>query len=202
MKHLYKFWVNILRRSRHKKLKFVILFIVTILVLAVIVNNTSLIWKAIYPLKYKEQVFKYASESKLDPYLIYAIMKAESGFDPKATSKKNAKGLMQLMDATATEGANALKLVDFTVKDLYNPETNIRIGCWHVNKLMNQFNDVDLVIAAYNGGGGKVKEWLRNKEFSSTGDTLEVIPFKETDKFLKKVKSYYNEYKRLYEKDF
>ena len=69
---------------------------------------------------------------------------------------------------------------------------------------MNEFgtDNTDLIIAAYNGGSRNVKNWLNNTEYSSDGKHLNVIPFKETYNFLKKVKSYCFKYKKLYENEF
>ena len=64
--------------------------------------------------------------------------------------------------------------------DIFKPQDNIRIGCWYLNRLYREFGDLDLVIAAYNGGSGNVKKWLADEEFSSDGENLETIPFKET----------------------
>jgi soluble lytic murein transglycosylase len=68
---------------------------------------------------------------------------------------------------------------------------------------MKEFNNnTDLVITAYNGGSGNVKEWLNDKELSHSGEYLDKIPFKETERFLDRVKNYHSMYRRLYEKDF
>ena len=61
-------------------------------------------------------------------------------------------------------------------------DINIRIGCWHINQLMNEFGkeNTDLIIAAYNGGSRNVKNWLNDTDYSSDGKSLDFIPFKET----------------------
>lgn len=195
-----------MRKAGRKRVWNWILILIILITIGVLISNTGMYQKINYPIKYKEQVFRFSLESKVDPYLIFAIVKAESGFDPKATSQKSAKGLMQLMDTTAEEIALKLGIEDFTKEDLYNPDINVRIGCWHINHLMKEFGEgkfgktnIDLIIAAYNGGSRNVKEWLKNKEYSTNGKSLDVIPFKETDRFLKKVKSFYLQYKKLYE---
>ena len=82
--------------------------------------------------------------------------------------------------------------------DIFEPEDNIRIGCWYLNRLYREFGDLDLVIAAYNGGSGNVKKWLADEEFSSDGENLETIPFKETASYVEKVKYNYEMYKKIY----
>lgn len=72
--------------------------------------------------------------------------------------------------------------------DIFDPETNIRLGCWYLSKLYKEFGKLDLVIAAYNGGSGNVKKWLENNEYSKDGENLHDIPFKQTSKYVEKVK--------------
>lgn len=186
-----------MHRVRYGKIKAVLFIAFLLLLVAVIINNMA---KVIFPLKYKDLIIKYSEENKLDPYLVFAIVKAESGFDPNARSHKNAIGLMQITEKTGRWGAECLNIKDFKVTDLYNPEINIKIGCWYLNKLLEEFNNnEDLAIAAYNGGSGNVSAWLKDSNYSSSGSTLDKIPFRETERFLKRVKNYRAIYKKIYE---
>jgi len=179
--------------------KYFIYIAIALLLIVLTIDNSSTVIKRIYPLKYKEFVFKYAYEYGIDPYLVFAVIKAESSFNPKARSGKNAIGLMQITEQTGMWGAETIGIEGFSQEDLYDPETNIRIGCWYIRQLMNEFsNRIDLVLAAYNGGSGNVSEWLKNIEYSKTGQELDVIPFRETAMFVKKVKNYYEVYLKLY----
>ncbi|WP_242987580.1 lytic transglycosylase domain-containing protein [Anaerobacterium chartisolvens] len=190
-----------MKKSCYISFKSIAFIAVVLVAVAFIINNSSVVLKQFYPIKYKEQVYRYSEKSNVDPHLIFAIIKAESGFDPDAVSRKGARGLMQITIETGCWAADKLKMSEFNEDDLYDPDINIQIGCWYVAWLMKQFNnDTDLVIAAYNGGNGNVSKWLKNKEFSKSGQTLEKIPFKETDRFLKKVKNNYSNYKKLYER--
>jgi len=104
-----------------------------------------------------------------------AIIMAESSYNPKAISKKGAKGLMQLMPTTAKS---------LGVKDIFNPEHNINAGVRYFKKLLNQFNgDVELALAAYNAGSRKVREHRG------------IPPFGATKYYIKKVIKYYRHYK-------
>ncbi|NSW92289.1 MAG: lytic transglycosylase domain-containing protein [Firmicutes bacterium] len=170
-------------------------------VIVLLIDNSTTILKRIYPLKFGEYVFKYSEINGIDPYLVFAIIKAESSFNPYAKSVKNARGLMQITEKTAMWGVESIKIENFSLDDLYDPETNIKIGCWYIRQLINEFNNnTDLVIAAYNGGSGNVKEWLNNRDYSKYGSSLDIIPFRETERFLKRVKSYYYVYTKLYSK--
>lgn len=189
-------------RTRTKTLKYYLLLAATLLVILFIINNSTSALRLLYPLKYKEYVYSYSSLYKVDPYLVFSIIKAESSFNPNATSQKNARGLMQISESTGRWGAEMLRLEGFNNNHLYSPELNIKIGCWYLKSLMNEFgNNLDLALAAYNGGSGNVNEWLKNKNYSGSGISLDKIPFKETDNYIKRVKNNYLVYRRLYEKD-
>jgi len=182
-----------------KKFRFILTVVLALIAVIYIIDNSNIILKINYPLKFEEYVIKYSNEYKLDPYLVWALIKAESGFNPEAISSKNARGLMQISENTAIEGAQKLKMDKFKVEDLFDPEVNIRLGCWYFRWLLDQFNNnVDLAIAAYNGGIGNVTNWLKDKSLSSNGHTLDKIPFEETDKFHKRVKDNYAVYRNIY----
>ena len=155
-----------------------------------------------YPLKYSNYVAKYSKQYDLDPYFVMAVIKAESNFNENATSAKNAHGLMQITSETAQWASEKMKIENYNDKMLYEPKFNIDMGCWYVSDLTKEFNgNIDLVLAAYNGGRGNVQKWLNSQNHSSDGKTLEYIPFKETDKYVKKVKVNYSIYKYLYGAD-
>ena len=124
-----------------------------------------------------------------------AIIKTESNFVEDAHSGK-ASGLMQLTDDTAAWIAQKLD-TDIKHVDIYNPADNIEFGCYYIRYLIDYYNgNVDVALAAYNGGMGNVDKWLSNKNYSDDGKTLKKIPFKETREYVKKV----NNEKEVYEK--
>ena len=125
--------------------------------------------------KYDSIISQASEKFSLEPSLVKAVIKAESGFDHKAVSSKGAQGLMQLMPDTADEMA---------VDDPYNPEQNIFGGAKYLSRLMERYNnDVKLVLAAYNAGPERVDKYKG------------VPPFKETRTFITRVMDYYKEYK-------
>lgn len=143
----------------------------------------------VFPMPYKEQVFKSAKEHNVNPLLIYSIIRAESKFDANAISRRGAKGLMQIMDQTGEWGAQELNLVGFTREQLFNPDINIEIGCWYVGKLLKQYDgNIVTLLAAYNAGTGNVYKWRNNKEYSQDGIQIDYIPFEETRNYVKKVR--------------
>jgi soluble lytic murein transglycosylase len=188
----------LLHKRLRSKIALILSILAILLITALILNNAA---KSMFPTKFSAYVFKYSEQFELDPYLVFAVIKAESSFNPKAVSHKNAMGLMQITETTAEWGSRSLKLKNFSKDMLFDPETNIQIGCWYLRRLMQEFdNDTDLVIAAYNGGSGNVSGWLKDRSYSNTGKSLKKIPCKETERFLKKVKNFWYIYKKLYEK--
>lgn len=173
---------------------------IVIAVLLIILNMYYLI-RLCFPLRYSEYIIKYSEEYKLSPYLVAAVIKTESNFRPTARSNKNANGLMQITPSTAEWAAKKMGVKGYKDEMLSDPEFNIRMGCWYLDNLKKEFDgNMDLVLASYNGGRGNVQKWLADREHSKDGKNLYYIPFKETDEYVKKVKSSYNIYKFLYEK--
>jgi len=182
-----------------KKVKKIWLIVVLIIILLVAAALMEVVAKLVFPTKYSELVIRYSQMNSIDPYLVFSVIKAESGFNPMAVSGKNARGLMQISEKTGKWGAESLKIDNYSMELLFDPEINIMIGCWYLNNLMEEFNNnTDLVIAAYNGGSGNVRKWLSNKEYSISGEGLEKIPFSETRRYLNKVKRYWSIYEKLY----
>lgn len=180
-----------------------IIKILFLILLVILLINAKSIFKSFYPIKYEEHISKYSQRYNVDPCLVSAVIKAESNFDEKAMSHRGAYGLMQIMPDTALWIAENMKLTDYKVEKLYENEINIAMGCWYINNLNTEFNgDIDLVLAAYNGGRGNVQKWLNDKAYSADGKKLDNIPFEETDKYVKKVKTNYNIYFKLYNDEF
>ncbi len=189
-----------MKNKKSGRFKYILVILITLAAVIFLISNSSLLLKISYPLKYKEHVYKYSNFYKVDPYLVFAVMKAESSFKPNAVSNKNARGLMQITQTTGEWIAKKIDMKDYSFDRLFDPETNIQMGCWYVKWLIDYFEgQPDLAIAAYNGGTGNVKEWLKDKNLSDNGKTLKRIPFKETSDFLKRVKNYTSVYKKLYE---
>ena len=134
--------------------------------------------------------------SGLDPALVYAVMKAESGFNEEAESPAGALGLMQLMPATA-EFICRKHGVPFELERLKEGEYNTRLGCLYLKYLGERFEE-ETMIAAYNAGEGTVSRWLENAEFSEDGRTLKRIPYPETAAYVKKVGNLRKKYRIFY----
>lgn len=181
--------------------RFIRSFVAVLLVILVL--NAANIARVFFPLYYSVHIEKYSEDYSLSPYLVAAVIKTESNFMPYAKSHKDAYGLMQITSSTGEWAAKEMKLEGFSAGQLYEPEYNIRMGCWYMDNLKKEFgSNMDLVLAAYNGGRGNVQKWLSDAESSKDGKNLHYIPFKETDKYVKRVKVYYNIYQILYKDSF
>lgn len=152
-----------------------------------------------YPLKYSEFVEDSSEKYGLDSYLVYAVIRTESKFKEKAVSEAGAKGLMQLMEETASE-CNEKGGFGYNIpEDIFDPEVNITLGCYYLNRLIEGYGgDISLAITAYNGGTGNVKKWLSDSELSDGDGGLLDIPFEETKGYVDKVLLTYNKYKEIY----
>jgi soluble lytic murein transglycosylase-like protein len=128
--------------------------------------------------KYHAHVVAAARAYRLDPALIHAVISAESGYNPLARSPKGARGLMQLMPATAQR---------YGVANPLDPRQNIYGGAAYLRDLLTLFgNDVKLAVAAYNAGEGAVMQAGHR-----------VPPYRETVEYVPKVLSYYKRYKTM-----
>ena len=171
------------------------------LVLAVYAVFYDEIRKIIYPLSYEAEISAAAEAYGIPPEKLHAVVKAESNYDAKAVSRVGAKGLMQLMNETASDMAKRLGEEFDEEKDgekLFEAETNLRYGGSYLQLLYRIYGDWTVVHAAYNAGPGNVNKWLEDRAFSPDGRSLENVPFGETSKYLEKIAKYEKIYKELY----
>lgn len=160
----------------------------------------DMILKNMYPIKYEKYVEKYAKENNVDVYLIYAIIKAESNFNPDVTSQSNAIGLMQLLEETANERSNHIDDQSITKEQLYDPETNIKLGTSYFAYLLKYYNgNIVLALTAYNAGIGNVDTWIKQKVIKFDGSDIENIPYKETNNYVRKILRDYQMYIKIYD---
>lgn len=153
-----------------------------------------------YRLDYDGLIEGYAGEYGLDAFLIAAIIHVESGNDAQAVSSKGARGLMQIMPGTGGWIYEKLegKERGFREDDLFDPDTNIRYGCWYLRYLLDRFEGNErYALLAYNAGPGNVEKWLADEAYSSNG-MLRVIPFSDAEAYLEKVEAAKRKYEELY----
>jgi soluble lytic murein transglycosylase len=136
-----------------------------------------------------------AGRHRVNPYLVLAVIHAESGFRPDTVSKAGAVGLMQVLPDTAKE-LRQRKLVDAAIvtdKPLSDPAVNIEYGTAYLRYLVNRYHEVETVLAAYNAGLGNVDVWA-----AQGGDIKKRIAFPETKRYVTRVTSARDRYEALY----
>ena len=138
-------------------------------------NHSSSVSSIKDPSQYDSLISELSKKYQVDFALIKAMIRAESGFNPLAVSRKGARGLMQLMPETALR---------MNVSNIFNPRENVEGGVRYFKYLLSLFNnDLRLSLAAYNAGENVVAE-LRS-----------IPPYRETVDYVKKVLSYYQSYR-------
>lgn len=152
----------------------------------------------LYPMEYEAEIRANSAANGLDPALPAAVILAESSYMPEAVSSVNAQGLMQLLPATAEWVAGKFNET-YREGSLFEPDINIKYGCWYLGYLIRRFEgNLTCAIAAYHAGQGTVDGWLANPEYSQDGRTLQTIPSSATDTYVKRVLKYYEKYMELY----
>lgn len=207
--------------------KLIIFLVILIVILAAtlilfkIVRIQDVVLRQIYPLQYETYVEKYSEKNNLDKYLVYAVIKVESNFKPEVTSSAGAIGLMQLMEETAVERLNVISYNENSSNennllnaasineetdssepdnnDLYDPETNIKIGTSYLAYLIELYDgNIVLALTAYNAGLGNVEKWIKDGIIKADGSDIENIPYKETENYVRKILSSYQMYLKIY----
>ncbi len=137
--------------------------------------NRHLVGKDVSKEEINDLIETYSQKNGLDADFVKAVVKQESGFNEKATSRCGAMGLMQLMPGTAKS---------LGVKNAYDAEENVAGGTKMLANLLKTYGgDKKLALAAYNAGGGAVKKYGG------------IPPYQETQNYVKNVLSIYNKYK-------
>lgn len=157
--------------------------------------------RATYPLRYAQEILTYSGQYSLDPALVAAVVYCESTFNPQAVSGVDARGLMQIMEETGAWISGKLSERDYTQDRLFEPELNVRYGCWLLRFLLDRYDgNIENTIAAYHAGWGKVDGWLADKAYSEDGKTLTLMPddSPRTRAYVNKVVDAYAQYKKIY----
>jgi soluble lytic murein transglycosylase len=147
------------------------------------------------PLGYPDVIRQQATEKRLDPALVAAVIYAETKFDAR-TSSAGAVGLMQILPQTAKFLAHRSGATTFTTADLSRPQVNIAYGSYYLRYLLDEYHgSTVLALAAYNGGEANVDRWM-----ARAGGRLRIdeIPFPETRAYVRRVLQARADYRRKY----
>jgi len=147
----------------------------------------------LYPKPYEDVILK--NSLNFDSFLLFGLVRQESAFNPRARSRKNARGLMQILPSTARRIDKKL------AKNLFDVENNTTIGARYLVQLIDRFQDTELALAAYNAGEGRVKDWLERYPTADKILFLDLIPFQETRNYVSSILRNNYWYHRLYEEE-
>lgn len=162
-----------------------------------LIPRTSYAWNGAYPVGYIPTIQQHAP-SGLDPYLVAGLIREESLYDARAMSRVGARGLMQLMPATAKRVAHQLGLSSPQQDDLFDAKTNIQLGTTYVGQLLEQFNgSLVHTVAAYNAGPHVVRRWIAQDPQADPDEFVERISYRETRGYVKRVLGSYRVYREL-----
>ncbi len=156
------------------------------------------LWEMLYPFAWRVEVMDNAQRAGVDPFLVAAVVREESSYYPRAVSRAGARGLMQLMPATAQPMA-ALRGWAFRGGALLDePAANVELGASFLAGLLREFGDPRLALAAYNAGPRRAREWWKARRTDDIEVFVEEIPFDETRHYVKRVMLSWGEYRRIY----
>ena len=175
--------------------------------------------------RFDKLIIAESSEQGLDPRLVKSLIAEESFFNPQAHSSADARGLMQVTPivvrewtikkgytdenvAYAKEFANRLRTANLSTDQvIFDPEVNVRIGCWYLRYLLNKYESqnlqIPLTLAAYNAGPSKAEGWLHHaytgsavSDATTVEEYLNRIEYPETREYIRNIVSRYASYKR------
>ncbi len=162
------------------------------------ISLDSPLWRMAYPTGYMPQIRRYAP-SHVDSFLVAGIIREESLYNPKALSPVGAMGLMQLMPETANRIARRLGLARVGRKDLLQGDVNVRLGVAYVGQLLRDYQgNLIRAVAAYNAGPAAVKRWIAKFGKRDPDEFVELISYRETRRYVKRVLTSYRIYQTLY----
>jgi len=154
---------------------------------------TGKMWDALawrFPEAYRDDFLHWGGVTGVDPYLLMGIARRESAYNPVALSPAGARGLMQLMPATAAQLGKRLGIGDPGPYGVLDPKVNIRLGSTYLGKLIDRYSGNRLAAAAaYNAGPGRVDRWLHDAP-DAFDLFVESIPFRETRHYVQAVLAY------------
>ncbi len=136
---------------------------------------------------YGREILKAQRDYGLDPGLLLALIRTESAYQADIMSASNARGLMQLLPATANKVAEQLGQAKPGALALFDPVLNIRYGSWYLKALVDGFGHEALALAGYNGGPYNIKSMITAKPGMPLDVFIESLPFEETANYVKRI---------------
>jgi soluble lytic murein transglycosylase len=158
-------------------------------------------WWLAWPRAYEAQVERAAAATRagVNPALVHAVMREESGYQATAISTVGARGLLQIMPDTGARLARQLGIAGFRPDDLFQPNVNIRLGAAYLAELWQRFDGrASAAIGSYNAGPEAVARWLDERPKWDDDEWVEAIPYQQTREYVRRVLRSLNAYGVLY----
>jgi soluble lytic murein transglycosylase len=155
--------------------------------------------RLLYPTPYRALAEASARRYGVDPLLLQALVRQESLFSAMANSSAEARGLTQVIPATARSIAAALGNSSFQLRDLFRPNLSLDFGAYYLGEMLRLTKgDVWMALASYNGGYGNAVRWAGGEKPVDPDLFLENLDFPETRSYLEAVERNYRFYRALY----
>jgi soluble lytic murein transglycosylase len=156
-------------------------------------------WKLAFPLPYRTALESNSRTRGLDPYIVAALIRQESEFDPKAISSAKAYGLTQVLPSVGRQFSRRVGITRFSPSMLFQPEINLKLGTYYLKSLLDQQNGSwEQTLASYNAGKRRADDWATWASFREPSEYIETIPFTETRNYIQIVLRNAHVYRRLY----
>ncbi|MDX2208649.1 MAG: lytic transglycosylase domain-containing protein [Gemmatimonadales bacterium] len=149
-------------------------------------RRDGLLWQLLYPLPYEDALRAAAAREGVDPYLAASLIRQESAFVPRATSRTDARGLMQVMPNTGRALAGTFNVADFDPAMLWIPDLNLTFGMRHVAEALARYPERERALAAYNAGDSRVVRWSRTL-LSGPSDAASTTPLDDVELFVERI---------------
>ena len=156
-------------------------------------------WQLLFPLPYQKDLVRSAQQQNLDPYMMAALIRQESEFDPQALSPRHAYGLTQVEPATGRALARRAGIRRFSNRALFQPALNLKLGATYLRALLDQWGGQwEQTLASYNAGKSHVNDWIAWNQYQEPAEFVESIPFTETRDYVEAVLRNATVYRQLY----
>ena len=143
------------------------------------------LFRLAYPLAFGDVIRAEATARRVDPALAAGLIHQESSFNPRATSRAGAVGLMQVLPSVGAAIAKALRIASYERVLLYQPDVNVRLGMAHLDAMVRQYPRIEYALAAYNAGGAPVRRWRAKRGTDDPELFVERIPYDETRDYVR-----------------
>lgn len=156
-------------------------------------------WRYLFPIGWEDSLRARSKRHGLDPYLVAALIRQESEFNPGARSSAGALGLMQVMPATGRHLFRRLGIPGFSNRKLTIPDVSLRLGTFHLKNVLAEFEgELEKALAGYNAGERRIPQWMALGPFDDAAEFVETIPFSETRGYVQSIIRNREMYQRIY----